>query len=230
MQRKNESVSLIVLLVVSVAGLMLIPALVLQPNLQHSELSSRLYLIGTLYSIVCLLGDLAIFYPGRCRNTFQKTQNPIGKANDFNSPIQIEGHHPDCQKYSGNRIRVGNKVFCAACSGLLVGSIIVLIGSIFYFFVGLNVAEGSIWLVVLGEVWMLVGLAQIRFAGFVKMIVNVLFVAGSFVVLVEIDMLGKSILVDGYVLGFILLLLSLRIWLSDWNNSRTCQECQSCFQ
>lgn len=230
MERKNNSVSLALLLAVSVVGIVMIPVLVLQPNLQHSELSIRLNLIGALYSIVCLLGVATIFYPSKCRDIFQNTQNPIVKANNSHSPVQIKGHHPNCQKYSDNRIRVANKVFCAACSGLLIGSIIVLIGSIFYFFIGLNIAGGSIWLVVLGEIWMLLGLAQIRFAGFVKMTVNTLFVVGSLVTLVEIDLLGRSIFVDGYVLGLILLLLSLRIWLSEWNNSRICQACQLCFQ
>jgi hypothetical protein len=160
----------------------------------------------------------------------QKIQNPLPQANKSSIPVQIKGHHPDCQNYSGNRITVGGRVFCAACSGLLVGAIIALIGTAFYFFVGSNVAWGSVWLVALGEIWMLLGLAQIKFAGYVKMILNVVFVAGSFVTLVEADLLGKTLLLDLYVLGLIGFLLWLRILLSEWNNQRTCQMCQSCFQ
>ena len=76
---------------------------------------------------------------------------------------------------------------------------------------------------------MLLGLAQIKFAGYVKVILNVVFVVGSFVTLVEADALGKSLLVDLYVVGLIGFLLWFRILLSEWNNKRTCQACQSCF-
>jgi hypothetical protein len=161
---------------------------------------------------------------------FQKTQNPLSQADRPSSPVQAKGHHPYCQSYSGNRITVGGRVFCAACSGLLVGAIIALIGAVVYFFVGLNAVLGSAWLVAFGEIWMLLGLAQIKFAGYVKAILNVVFVVGSFVTLVEVDALAKNVLVDLYLLGLIGFLLWLRILLSEWNNGRTCQMCQSCFQ
>jgi hypothetical protein len=105
-----------------------------------------------------------------------------------------------------------------------------LIGAVVYFFVGLNAVLGSAWLVALGEIWMFLGLAQIKFAGYVKAILNVVFVVGSFVTLVEVDALAKNVLVDLYLLGLIGFLLWLRILLSEWNNRRTCRMCQSCFQ
>jgi hypothetical protein len=218
------------LLAVSIIGLALIPVLVLQPNLEHYQFSVRHSLVGALFSVVCLLGIAAVFYPAKCSGVFQKTQTPLPQANKPSSLVQRKGHHPDCQNYLGNRIRVGGRVFCAACSGLLVGAIIALIGAGFYFFVGLNAAWGSIWLVALGEICMLLGLAQIKFAGYVKVIANVVFVVGSFVTLVEADVLSESALVDLYVLGLIGFLLWFRILLSEWNNKRICQTCGSCFQ
>ena len=220
---KVSTVVVAFLLAVSIVGLALILILVLQPNLEHIQFSFQHSLVGALYSIVCLLGVAAVFYPVRCSGVFQKIQNLLPQ------PVQIKGHHPDCQNYSGNRITVGGRVFCAACSGLLVGAIIALIGAAVYFFVGLNVALGSVWLVALGEIGLLLGLAQIKFAGYFKVILNVVFVVGSFVTLVEADVLSKSMLVDLYVLGLIGFLLWLRILLSEWNNRRTCQMCQSCF-
>jgi hypothetical protein len=75
----------------------------------------------------------------------------------------------------------------------------------------------------------LLGLAQIKFAGYVKLFINVIFVVGSFVTLVETDLLGGSILVDFYVLGLIVFVLWFRLLLSEWNNGRICQTCQLCF-
>jgi len=144
--------------------------------------------------------------------------------------MRISGHHPNCQNFAGNRIRLGELELCAACSGLLIGVVIALIGAALQFFVGLSILYGSVWLLLLGEVGMVSGLAQLKFAGFAKVFVNVFFVVGSFVTLVEADVLGGSLLVDAYVLGLIVFLLWLRILLSERNNRRTCQTCLSCFQ
>jgi hypothetical protein len=216
------------LLAISLIGLALIPVLVSQPNFGQLQFSYRLSLVGALYTVVCLLGILAVFYPTKCRGMFQKTQNQLPQANQP-AIVKLKGHHPDCQNYAGNRIRVGMRVFCAACSGLLVGAVIALAGAAAYFFVGLNVAWGSVWLVMLGEVLMLLGLAQVKFAGYVKVLLNVFVVVGSSMVLVESDVLSKSVLVDLYVLGLVGFLLWFRILLSEWNNERTCQTCRLCF-
>lgn len=230
MEKKQDLVSIVFLLGVSIVGLVLVPVLVSQSNLQQFKLSVSHSLVGALYSTICLFGIIAVFYPTKCKGMFRKSQRPLSMTSNSSNLMQVKGHHPNCEKFSGNRIRIADKIFCAACSGLLIGSIIVLIGSIFYFFVGLNLAWNSIWLIVSGEVLMLLGLAQIKFVGFVKIIINVLFVVGSFMMLIETDILSKSVLVDMYALGLIILLLSLRIWLSDWNNSRICRACQSCSQ
>ena len=217
------------LIVASVAGLALLPVLALQLSV-HSEILVRHSLVGALYIVICTLGVFAVFYPAKCKGMFQRFQNPLPQAGKSSVPVRIRGHHPDCQNYSGNRIRVGRRVFCAACSGLFVGAIIALVGAASHFFVGLDVAWGSMWMLALGELWMLLGLAQIRFAGYTKAFVNVVFVVGSFVTLVEIDMVSENLLIDLYALGLIAFMLWVRILLSEWNNRRICQTCRLCFQ
>ncbi len=80
----------------------------------------------------------------------------------------------------------------------------------------------------LGEALMLVGLAQIKMRGYVKMAVNALFVVGSGISLVAADLAAQSLLVDVYVLGLIVFMLSFRILLSEWNNKKTCVVCGRC--
>jgi hypothetical protein len=219
--------SLMFIAVVSVFGLVLIPVLVLQPNLIHVQVSIRQSLAGALYLTICVLGVLAVFYPSKCKRLFGKSQNPLTQASK--PSVQIRGHHPDCQNYEANRIKVGGQVFCTACSGLFIGAVVVFIGTVLQFFVGLEIVWSNIWLLVLGEICILLGLAQIKFAGYVKLFINVIFVVGSFVTLVETDLLGGSILVDFYVLGLIVFVLWFRLLLSEWNNGRICQTCQLCF-
>lgn len=217
------------LIVLSIVGLALILALILQPDLEHFQPSVRHSIVGSIYSVICLSGIAAVFYPAKCRGLFQK-QNPLSQASGSSVSVRISGHHPDCQSFSGNRIRINKREVCAACSGLLVGAMIALVGSVLQFFIGLNLVSASVWLLTLGEIFMVLGLAQIKLAGYAKVIVNVVFVVGSFVTLVETDILGESLLLDIYALGLIGFLLWLRILLSERNNRRICQTCRMCFQ
>ena len=95
--------------------------------------------------------------------------------------MQFKGHHPDCEKFSGNRITIRGSVFCAACSGLLIGAIAAMVGVVLFSLGFFNLETGSLWVLAAGEVLMLVGLAQIKMGGYVKMAVNALFVVGSFI-------------------------------------------------
>jgi hypothetical protein len=92
----------------------------------------------------------------------------------------------------------------------------------------LDLETGSIWVLAVGEVLMLAGLAQIKMGGYVKVAANTLFVVGSFICVVEVDLVGRSLLVDFYVLGLIVFMLWFRILLSEWNNKRICMACGLC--
>ncbi len=75
---------------------------------------------------------------------------------------------------------------------------------------------------------MLLGLAQIKFGGYIKAAVNALFVLGGFAVVVLADVLGGSLIVDLYALGVVSFMLWLRILLSEWHNKETCLRCRHC--
>jgi hypothetical protein len=83
---------------------------------------------------------------------------------------------------------------------------------------------------VMGEIGLGLGLIQIKVAGSVKAFLNAVFVVGSFATLATVDEIGKSLFLDLYILGLILYLLWFRISLSEWNNTRTCRNCQKCSQ
>lgn len=212
----------------SIVALALVPPLALSRGMAYFQISDRQTLVGGLFTAVCVLGMLAAVYPEQCRIVFRNAQNSLPPENGRDA-MQIRGHHPDCQNYSANRLKVGGRVVCAACSGLLLGAIIALAGTAAYFFGGLDAGAGSVWLLALGEACMLLGLMQIWFSGYAKALVNMLLVAGSFLVLLEADVLGGSLVTDFYVLALILFVLWLRISLSQWHNRRTCAACHMCF-
>lgn len=212
---------------VSVFGLALVPLLLLQPNLQADQLTFRRPLVSAIYSVVCIAGIVAVFYPGKCRMTFQKP-NVSPDSETPSSAVKFRGHHPDCEEFSANRIIIRGSAFCAACGGLLIGATASLVGMVLFSLGFFDLGTGSLWVLAVGEALMFLGLAQIKMGGYVKMAVNVLFVVGSCISLIVADLAGQSLLVDAYVLGLIVFMLWFRIVLSEWNNKRICVACGRC--
>jgi hypothetical protein len=219
---------LLFLLAVCVFGLALVPILLHQPNLQIFQSPFRRPFVSVIYSAVCIAGIVAVFYPGKCRMTFQKPNISLANNKPAGSVVELKGHHPNCREFSGNRITARGSVFCAACSGLLIGAIVAIVGIVLFSLGFFNLGWGSLWILVFGEVLMLIGLAQINMNCYVKLIVNALFVVGSSICLIVADMIGQSLLVDAYVLGITVFVLWFRILLSEWNNKRTCMKCGRC--
>jgi hypothetical protein len=219
---------LLFLVGVAVIGLALVPLLLLSPNLQTDQSPLRRPLISAVYTVVCIIGIVAVFYPGKCRLMFQKPEVPPDAKNPSATEVQFKGHHPNCENFSGNRINIRGVVFCAACSGLLMGAIAAVVGVVLFSLGSFGSDVGSLWVLATGEVLMLLGLAQIKMMGYIKMAVNALFVVGSGISLVAADLVGRSWLVDVYVLGLIVFMLWFRILLSEWKNKRTCLACELC--
>lgn len=227
-QSEPSRFPLLFLVAVSVFALALVPILLLQPNLQIDPSPFRRPLIGAMYSVICIVGIVAVFYPGKCRMTFRKPNASSNYGKPYVSEIEFKGHHPDCEKFSGNRVKIRNAFFCAACSGLLIGATVAMVGIVLFSLGFFDLPAGSFWVLGVGEVLMLVGLTQIKMSGYVKLTVNALFVVGSFICLAVADFVGQSLLVDAYVLGLIVFMLWFRILLSEWNNKQICVACRRC--
>lgn len=207
-------------------GLAVVPVFVFTTDLTQPHIALRRPIIGALFSVLCIAGIVAAIYPARCKRMFGEPQNPIPPNR---GAIPIVGHHPDCEKYGSNRIEFAGRRVCAACAGLLVGGIVALGAAGFYFFMTAPSGSGSLLLLLLSEGLLLVGLMQIYFKSYVKALANLFFVVGASVALIQVDVLGRNLWVDLYMLGLIAFMLYLRIALSEWHNRRTCQNCHRCF-
>jgi hypothetical protein len=221
----NQKAGLLVFFVAAaIVGLAVVPVLALSNSFTSLQVAFGLLLIGGVFCALCVLGIFASLYPVKCKGMFGKSQNPAVVRE-----VKIVGHHPDCEKYNPNRILFAGRSVCAACAGLLVGAVVALGAAVDYFFVGTSVGVGSVLLLLLCEVFMLLGVGQIFFKSYVKAVVNLFFVVGSSVALIEVDLLTHNLLLDLYMLGLIAFILWLRIALSEWHNRRTCQNCRRCF-
>jgi len=137
-----------------------------------------------------------------------------------------QGHHPDCEKFSAHVLRIGDRRFCAACTGLLLGGLISLVGAFLYFFIDWSVGESSLQIVFVGLVGVSFGLFQFKVKrSVVRLVLNSFFVLGALLLLVGINELAQSVFTDLFLVILVVFWLFTRISLSQWNNWRICYTC-----
>jgi hypothetical protein len=212
---------------------LVLPLAAYKPTVQWS-FSWRKPLIGSFLSLICLSGIFAVFFPEKCSKTFhmhRKEKTPAYKVKNSNSDklsICFKGHHPNCGKFAAHLINVYGRVFCAACTGLLLGGLLVLAGTVLYFFAGWNLlGQFGLWAVLAGQTGVALGFFQFKFRGFVRSALNAFFVIACFLVLVGVDSLAENVLLDLYVIGLIIFWLFTRILISQRDHLRICRSCSA---
>lgn len=208
---------------VSIFGLFIVLVWTLNPPLIHEDLFWRKPLVGSIFSLICLMGILAALIPKQCSKSFHFQ----GETAGFDSSlINAASHHPDCEEFSAHIIHIKGLKFCAACTGLLLGAITAIFGTALYFFIGWPIENGFL-AVLAGEVATVLGFLQLGFRGIVRSVLNVLFVLGAFLILVGVDQLAENLFVDLFLTVLIGFWILTRIQLSQWDHSRICRDCKS---
>jgi hypothetical protein len=187
-------------------------------------------LIGSIFIAICIFGSVAALLPNQCSKFFKKEKiNNKSKAYQlfmYSNSLSMNGHHPSCEKYKAHTFSIKNKTFCAACIGLFVGGLVTTVGSFFYFFIEWVIIENSILFVILGILAVGFGFFQQWFKSIIRLSLNFVFVLGSFFILIGIDKLIHSIIIDLFVISLILFWLSIRVSLSHWDHERICSSCK----
>jgi len=211
---------------ISILGLFIVLTFTLNPPAIYENFVLRKPLIGSIFSLICISGAIAALFPKQCSRPlhFQKS----GKKFSAQKVYAIsEGHHPECREFSAHVIRVRDHTLCAACTGLLLGALLALIGTALCFFIGWNIERVSVSSVLIGVAAIALGFFQLKFKGFLRLTLNTLFVLGAFLILAGIDELFQSLVVDLFLVVFIILWLLTRILLSQWDHWRICNNCKS---
>ena len=220
------------LLTVSFLGLLIAGMFTLYPPKVQETLSWRKPLIGSIFGIICIFGILAVFFPTKCSRVFD-----FGKRGESNRPYHsslashgasssLQGHHPPCEHYIGHVFRIGDRTFCAACTGLFLGGFLALVGVLLYFFGDWGFEQSSSLMVWTGAVGVGLGLLQFEFRSFIRLFFNIFFVLGAFLALVGVDNLVHSLLIDLFLEALIIFWLFARISLSQWDHERICYACK----
>jgi len=242
--RKLRNLTLLFLVSVSFFGLILAVVLALYPPSSQEESVWRKPLVGSTYSVVCVLGILAVFFPGTCSEFFdvgrqEKRQNRFFgfKRNESISLMTtsaLRGHHPLCGRFSAHVFRLGGMILCATCSGLFLGALIALSGVALCFFGNWHIGKNAFLAVLVGVLGVVFGLLQSPLPMLQKSVIrlfsSVLFVVGTFLVLIGIEELTHSTFADLLLVTLSVFWLMTRISLSQWDHEQICSKCtlESC--
>ncbi|MHA2429018.1 MAG: hypothetical protein ACXADB_13445 [Candidatus Hermodarchaeia archaeon] len=226
----------VISLILSFLGLVLLPLMLLNPPPPVVVLPWQTQLIGIAFMFICILGIIAGIAPSHCsltRNKEKQSQKEISEQTNSTQikSIRKEGHHPTCGHYSGHVITIKGTHYCAGCSGLVIGAMIAIIGTVLFFFLNFQSVypEATFWL---GFVFVTIGLLQhplyqlLRLnRGFIRFIINILFVAGSFLLLASLIQLTNSLILAIYLLLLILYWIFTRIVMSRRSHHLICSRC-----
>ena len=224
-------------LAISFLGLIVIAVLANSPTAIQGDVSWRKTFVGTVFSIVCILGILAGIFPSKCSKMFhfkkpqQTTPSPISKEKLPKEKLTLRGHHPDCGHFAAHVVRVEEKLLCAGCVGLILGAILSLFGVGLVFFANLPALEDYTFILWAGFAGVSCGLLQYHLFNWgrssVHLAVNAFFVFGVFLLLVGVDGVAKNIIADFYLISLSVFWIYTRILLSQMDHHRICTTCPS---
>ncbi len=219
---------------ISLLSLGILAALTL--TAQMGSVQAQKESISAAFGAICVLGITAGISPSRCNRLFMHFQTDAstrieGKsASRDKREISYKGHHPVCGSFSSHVIHVGGRIYCAGCAGLVVGAAVALGGTALYVFVkdlSAQLVAVSFWAGLLG-----VTLGLLQYELFVNkaslhFILNVIFVAGAFFLLVGINEMNGSLSLSTYFLLVILFLINVRSTLSRLEHEKKCAICKA---
>jgi hypothetical protein len=242
-QKLISGLHILALLTISFCLLGLFGLFTIRLSAFRADFPFRKLIIGVVYITSCALGIFASFFPKQCseviyhnevheRNIGINTYLPQhGHTVVENQSIVFRlkithGHHPPCDFFFNHEFRLRNKTFCSGCFGLVSGALISLLGAIFYFFF-----EHTFWIsritIILGifAVWLSFLLFHINLNSYLRIFPNFMLIIGAFVILIGMDYLFHSIIVDVLALLATYFWVITRIYLSQWTHLKICGFC-----
>jgi hypothetical protein len=161
----------------------------------------------------------------------EEPSQDTGESEVLHKTFSRQGHHPSCGHFSSHTLYIGNKVYCAGCTGLVLGAVFAVAGSVLYFYFGVFLGNSILGFWV-GFFGVTLGLFQHPFymifkieQGMVKTLVNAIFVVSAFLLLASVDQVLRSFEIGLYTLSLILFWIYTRILMSRRSHAQICNIC-----
>ena len=223
--------ALAVVLIALSASLAILPALGAGPSGTGPGMTD-LVVLGAAIVLVSVLGIVAALRPSGCNRLLHPSGENSGAGSAAPPPLGcaaqgFAGHHFDCAAFSGHTLRIGGRIVCAGCAGMIAGGIAGVL-------VGLAVAAGlvppdrtvdvAVGLVgaCLAEAGIL-GAYRRNATAVLRALASFVLVAGS-VILVAV-LAGRGLFSGAFGLASAIAVLGLRVDLSRLQHASACVEC-----
>lgn len=182
-------------------------------------------IILSLFIVICILGMFAAIYPSKCK-TLMKFQND-SKVTINEADVRFEGHHPYCDEFSSHTLTINGKKYCPGCLGLFLGAFISVIGILIYHFFGYPLIYGRIifWTGIGTVFLVLLLIIFLNLEKKLKFISNMALVIGSFLILLGLDSVKGSLIMELYFLILTIFWILTRILISENNHEIICMVC-----
>ena len=93
-------------------------------------------LISGLFISSCIFGISLAIHPGWFRRLIKHGNQDSNKEKSKKTKLTFKGHHPDCDQFKHHILTVNDKIHCAGCLGLALGSLLsIFLGVIYVIFI-----------------------------------------------------------------------------------------------
>jgi hypothetical protein len=227
-RNQPSNVTLLSFVSASILGLISLALFVLSPSASADGFTLRKPLIGSSFLLICILGALAVVLPSKCNSILggHEKGSYFGFHSAAPSSRVLKGHHFDCEGYVSHTVKVRGRTLCAACSGLFLGAVAAIFGTVVCFFSNSELDQFGLVFLMAGMGLVALGFIQFKFLRLARLLVNASFVLGAFLILLAADTLLMNLFIDLYVISLTLLWILTRIMLSQWDHSRICRSCK----
>ena len=218
------------LLMVSIFGLAISTALLMNTPTFVSAPSYRRTLIAFAYDVVCVAGILAALFPVACSRAFGAQFSSVEsvqvlgiRATRLLGLLVIHGHHTLGSELTKHELLVWGRSFCATCYGLLTGAVVSLTIITAFAVSGWPgwVGTYSVHLAYsIGVVAVITGLLQplmTHVGAKVRFVLAFVFVVGTSLMLLATELLTANLVADLFVVLLAIFWLLSRISLSHRN-------------
>lgn len=227
MKQKKNVLSFFILSIMS-AFILLIITFYSPNNTNNIGIYNRL-LLAFIFIIICIFGISLSFFPGWYKESKIFINKIKEKKNLHNIKRKRQGHHPDCKQFKSHTISVKNKLFCAGCLGLAIGSIVAIFLFLLYLFFINFLPNIFHFFVTMGLLFVFILYLEIILPiknAYVHMISNIFFVIGFLFITIGIFEITGNIIYTAVSILILFLFLDTRIQLSSYRHFLICADCK----
>lgn len=211
-----------------IAGIFIIIFVMFFPSSDQVLLFNDRVLLAIVFIVCCCFGIASSFWPGWF-HVFRIKKSTVQEHSERLQKRRYHGHHPDCDSFDDHRLRIMNKVFCAGCLGLALGSflaVFLMLGYVLGFFD--TVFPVYFWLVVIGlsGVYLLyIELVLPIRNPLVHVLVNIFFIVSFSFIVISVLEITQNKLYGLLTIVLLVLFLTTRIRFSQWMHHQICMRC-----